>query len=413
MSSSNLGGMALESSKAVVLPKFDMHIYNSELTLEELKNAITEYCIPMDLYPLPLHPGMTMDMLPSRKCFKEVTTSLKGWKKKFFSYTVVPFRMRCRGAMPPPRHLLYVCGLTMACRHPNLRYDIKDSDMNVIDMDTFLKLPNWKGTVPATIPAPEVSKDTPYAERVVIDLSGNTRVSTPPMEVNQPSPPRAHHNVYASLIPDAHSLQSYHHANEDELVGNRYVPDWELRNDLCVCTPRACKELISHLATPAEDEFLRNLSKAEVLSQAYQTLGHSDANLVELDSLRSNFQRVTQDNEEKTQKIILLENDHFGCPSREKELLDMVKDLEKERDEWRATASDQAEVDRKTLVREFIPSVVKRLHTSVEYRKSLAGPVQLCFTAGWLGGHGFGRTEEAIGQILSETENLDIEGSKS
>nr|GEX57873.1 hypothetical protein [Tanacetum cinerariifolium] len=237
-----------------------------------------------------------------------------------------------------------------------------------------------------------------------------------------------------------HSPQSYHHGNEDELVGNRYVLDWELCNDLRVCTPRACKELISHLATPAEDEFLGNLSKAEVLSQAYQTLGqtavaqgellkrheylnheyvdlrnHSDANLVELDSLRSNFQRVTQDNEEKTQKIILLENAHFGCPSREKELLDMVKDFEKERDGWRATASDQVEKIR-SLEKDLEPRTQPLVAAEGKIKaleKSLAGSVQLCFTAEWLGGHGFGRTEEAIGQILSETEKLDIEGSKS
>ncbi|GJW25726.1 hypothetical protein Tco_0039537 [Tanacetum coccineum] len=131
-----------------------------------------------------------------------------------------------------------------------------------------------------------------------------------------------------------------------------------------------------------------------------------------------------------------------------------VKDLERERDEWRETASDQvekirglekdleprtqqlvaaeekvkvlegeklnllgkvaqAEADRKKLVREFIYVVVKRLHTSVEYRKSLATPVQLCYTAGWLGGLSLGKTKDEIAQFLSETQDLDTEGSKS
>ena len=111
-----------------------------------------------------------------------------------------------------------------------------------------------------------------------------------------------------------------------------------------------------------------------------------------------------------------------------------MKELEKERDDWRNTASDQverirslekdleprthqlmaaeekvkvlknektdlmgkvsgAEVERQRLIREFIPLVVKKLHQSVEYRKSLAEPVQLCYTAGWLGGLALGRTE--------------------
>nr|GEX34595.1 hypothetical protein CTI12_AA564490 [Tanacetum cinerariifolium] len=245
MSSSNPGGMALESSKAVVLPKFDMHIYTFELTSKELKNAITEYCIPMDLYPLPSHPGMTMDMLPSRYIGLYIEQLEQG------HHRAIPDAMPWRHGDTNlhddfPTHydegdVARLCEVLVPLWPPLL-----------IDMDTFLKLPNWKGTVnlekpdvkiaatrekkeqqnaakaqakrastegdlvgyspscgwpdvakkPATIPAPEVSKDTPYAEWVVINLSGNTRVSTPPMEVNQPSPPRAHHDVYASLIPD-------------------------------------------------------------------------------------------------------------------------------------------------------------------------------------------------------------------
>ncbi|GJW48257.1 hypothetical protein Tco_0079903 [Tanacetum coccineum] len=56
------------------------------------------------------------------------------------SEVLVPLR-------PPPRHLLYMCGLTTACQNPELLYNIKDQDKNVINMDTFLKLPSWTGTV--------------------------------------------------------------------------------------------------------------------------------------------------------------------------------------------------------------------------------------------------------------------------
>ncbi|GKA40208.1 hypothetical protein Tco_0732801, partial [Tanacetum coccineum] len=138
----------------------------------------------------------------------------------------------------------------------------------------------------------------------------------------------------------------------------------------------------------------------------------------------------------------------------EMELLDRVKDLEKERDDWRQTASDQVERikgleealelksvqlamvegkmkvledekvvlmakldrakrDHHKIVREFIPTVVKRLHTSVEYRQSLAAPVSLYFTASLLGGLSLGRTEGQIAAMLSKTRDLDIEVSKS
>ncbi|GKD22114.1 hypothetical protein Tco_1223817 [Tanacetum coccineum] len=84
--------------------------------------------------------------------------------------------------------------------------------------------------------------------------------------------------------------------------------------------------------------------------------------------------------------------------------------MEQERDDWRQTASEQtvleaekaalvaelaeAEMDHHKLVQEFIPTVVRKLHTSVEYRKSLAAPVSLCFTVGWLDGLSLGKNEE-------------------
>ncbi|GJQ96315.1 kinase-like domain-containing protein [Tanacetum coccineum] len=46
MSGSEPGEMAPKGSRAVVIPKFDMHIYTSKLTSTESKEAIDEYCIP-------------------------------------------------------------------------------------------------------------------------------------------------------------------------------------------------------------------------------------------------------------------------------------------------------------------------------------------------------------------------------
>ncbi|GKA23377.1 hypothetical protein Tco_0709339 [Tanacetum coccineum] len=217
----------------------------------------------------------------------------------------------------------------------------------------------------------EAAKDTPHPEKEVVDLSGNTRVTTSPGMDTQPLPHLEHHDVHENV------------GNEDEMVNNQFVPNWGLRNDLRVCTFRACQELISHLATPAEDDFLGH----EQLNHDYVDLrNRSDVHLVELDHLRSSLQRVTQDNKGLTNKLNLLDNAHSECSSREKELVDGVKDIERERDEWRTTASDQEKIrvleceklglsaevaqvkaDRQKLVQEFIPTVVKMLHTSVEY----------------------------------------------
>nr|GEY64078.1 hypothetical protein [Tanacetum cinerariifolium] len=63
MSGSEPGEMALESLKHVVILKFDMHVYTSTLTLEELNQAIKEFFIPMDLHPRLPSPDLTMKKL--------------------------------------------------------------------------------------------------------------------------------------------------------------------------------------------------------------------------------------------------------------------------------------------------------------------------------------------------------------
>nr|GEY55167.1 hypothetical protein [Tanacetum cinerariifolium] len=399
--------MAPESSRAVVILKFDMHIYTSELTSTELKDAINEYCIPIDLHPRLPHPGMMMNRLPSRYI---------GWKKKFFllDRRAIPYAMPWRHSdtdlhddfpthfneddvarlsefqvllRPPSRHLLYMCGLTTACRHSGLQYHIQDQDKNaVINMDTFLKLPTWTGTVvskgdplpedqcpkPRVTPSlpvedtlsatplnqaiPEIisnpatvaSEVLPQVEKEVVDLSGNKRVSSPPVIDVPPLPRQEHHDTH-----EIHS-QSSHHGSEDEPVRNRYVPNRRLRNDLHVCTFRACKELVSHLATSAEDEFLGALSNVELNHDYVDLQNRNDAHLLELDHLRSSVRRTEQENEGLNNKLSLIKSAHSGsCSSVE---------------------LARSEIDRQKLVREFIPVVVRRLHTSVEYRKALAVP---------------------------------------
>ncbi|GKB59591.1 hypothetical protein Tco_0915777, partial [Tanacetum coccineum] len=99
---------------------------------------------------------------------------------------------------------------------------------------------------------------------------------------------------------------------------------------------------------------------------------------------------------------------------KSKQLLDVeerVRVLEEENTElvWELA---QVKIARYKVVREFIPTVVSRLHSNVEYQKSLAVPIGLCFTVGWLGGLSMGRKEEEIATMLTNTSNLDIEGSK-
>nr|GEY99542.1 hypothetical protein [Tanacetum cinerariifolium] len=397
MSGSDPGEMASESSKAVVFPKFDMHIYAFELTSSELGKAVGEYSIPLDLHPRLPPPGMTMNKLSSR----------------------------------------YI-GLY-----------IEQLEQGVIDMDTFLKLPTWTGTVVSS--GDPILEDQPWRgltpksllletrrnsrallrqkpnvlvlevlrvqrrnERGVVDLSGNTRVPTLSAAANQPLPHIEHHDIHDNKSFDAHSSQSSHQGNEDELVDHRYVPNWGLCDDVYVCTFCACRELISHLATLAEDEFSGNLSNVE---------NHNDAYSVELEHLREGVVGYGEDLErerdawretasDEVEKIWSLEKD---LEPRTQQLMvaeEKIGVLERDKlAHWAEVA--QAEADLKKLVREFIHAVVKRSHTNVEYRKSLAFPVSLCFATVWLEGLSLGKTDDQIAQFLSKAKDLDIDGSKS
>nr|GEW88996.1 hypothetical protein [Tanacetum cinerariifolium] len=72
---------------------------------------------------------------------------------------------------------------------------------------------------------------------------------------------------------DAHSFHFVHHEDIDEdAADQRFVPNWGLCDDLRICSFRACKEMVSHLATPTKNEFLGGSSNVKVVSHAYQLL---------------------------------------------------------------------------------------------------------------------------------------------
>ncbi|GJT53185.1 hypothetical protein Tco_0988239 [Tanacetum coccineum] len=51
----------------VVIPKFDMHVYTSVLTSDDVKSLVAEYAIPLDLHPCVPPSGLTMNRLPLDK----------------------------------------------------------------------------------------------------------------------------------------------------------------------------------------------------------------------------------------------------------------------------------------------------------------------------------------------------------
>ncbi|GJS70106.1 hypothetical protein Tco_0702947 [Tanacetum coccineum] len=159
----------------------------------------------------------------------------------------------------------------------------------------------------------------------------------------------------------AHSFHSVHDEDNDEDTDEHwFVPEWGLHNDLQIFSFRAYKEMISHLATPAEDKILSNLTNYKLVRHTYQSLGRSilsqaellkrherlnhdnlellnryETQLEELNCLRNDYQRKMQKNEGLSKKLVLLENAHLQCSDKETELNDKLKHMEQERDKWR------------------------------------------------------------------------------
>nr|GEY17812.1 hypothetical protein [Tanacetum cinerariifolium] len=315
MSESEPGEMAPESSHAMVLLKFDVHVYTSILTTKELKEAIIEYCIPTDLHPRLPPPDLTMNKLSSKYTGIYIEQLKQGGRRAILD--AMPWRHIDTGLRDDfPLHyneddVARLAEFVIPLRPPPL-----------LTMDAFLKLPVWTGTV--------VRKGDPIPDGERPKLR-----TTPPLAARQ-------------LIHENSPTQKNLEKPNLKIAAAREKKD------------QAYKELVSHLATPVEDEFLGSLSNVEVLADA------------------------------KGQAKVL-----------EGEKAALVAELA------------QAEVDHHKLVQEFIPTVVRKLHTSVEYRKRLATPVSLCFISDWLGGLSMRKNKDQIAVMLSETRELDIEGVKS
>ncbi|GJV62326.1 hypothetical protein Tco_1468426 [Tanacetum coccineum] len=183
-----------------IIPKFDMHVYTSVLTLDEVKNLVAKYAIPLDLHPCVPPTSLTMNRLPvdkigiydqylelsgvrghwfsferhsgkggQDKIFNEFCTSLKHWKDRFFlidcrtTLDAMPWRHQNSSVTDPPPTgvlvedicrlceniidlrpvhpaMLYAIGLTTIWKHVGHHPVFKDSEGTVAtSMSQFLK----------------------------------------------------------------------------------------------------------------------------------------------------------------------------------------------------------------------------------------------------------------------------------
>nr|GEV70044.1 putative reverse transcriptase domain-containing protein [Tanacetum cinerariifolium] len=270
---------------------------------------------------------------------------------------------------PSPRHLLYLCGLTTACRHPKLRYVIKDSKGQVITMDDFLLLSDRTRTIVSKTQEtvledqrPQLHVTPPLAEGTVkraqprrllknlmlrlpllnqevansgsegtISITLLHQASPKPTEEGIISAPKtivgtATRGINLDILekevvdlsentrpPTPPLIQSTLFTRKKEVV----LPSTSLYRSedsgmICVSAPsRHDKLLKHHERLNSENVDLRN---------------RSDVQLEELNRLRDDLRREMQKNDGLTKQLSLLETAHSSCPDRERELMDQLKE---------------------------------------------------------------------------------------
>ncbi|GJV17298.1 hypothetical protein Tco_1362621 [Tanacetum coccineum] len=144
MSGIEPGEMASERLRAVGMPKFHMHIYTSELTTKELKEVITEYCIPKDLHPHLPPPNLKQNQQSFKEMHQGGYVEFKGLEEE-----IVFDRQEGRAEAMSWRHI-----------DTDVQDDILDHYKEVdvlVDIQSCLiqsktlmeRLPIWLGTVKA------------------------------------------------------------------------------------------------------------------------------------------------------------------------------------------------------------------------------------------------------------------------
>ncbi|PWA69734.1 transposase (putative), gypsy type [Artemisia annua] len=257
-------------------------------------------------------------------------------------------------------------------------------------------------------------------------------------------------------------------ADQSVQQADRFIPEWSLRNDVRLNSYCACRELLVHLPTPAEQAALDELDNIELARQGYEYLGtstvtqaeilrrfrHLNADYRELSTIHEGcsgaVEKAEQERDAQADRYGKLEADFNGLQwryeavaKREKELFEASKGFDREREVWLEKNAEQADrinqleaqlaasqeqvnkltvdkadltaslaqedIVRQNLVKSLFPTVFRRLSDSREYKQALVKPFSLAYSAGWKEGVRVGRTAEEAEKIYSTSKKVNRE----
>ncbi|GKE43234.1 hypothetical protein Tco_1470518, partial [Tanacetum coccineum] len=187
-----------------------------------------------------------------------------------------------------------------------------------------------------------------------------------------------------------------------------FVPAWNLTTHSILNDAESCRDMMVNLVPLAVRSQQSRLSDYQALQRPWFELGQGD--LAQIDIL----QRQNQLSEDQK----ALQQVHLGCVKKEADLVEKLAAMEKERDDLldrdreremsRLTVDlSQAESVRHNYIRQLLLTVVQRLLSSGEYKKSLTDVFNLAIAAGWSEGVKAACSKEEAQAFLATAVDYD------
>nr|GEY31462.1 transposase (putative), gypsy type [Tanacetum cinerariifolium] len=368
--------MASESSRAVVMPKFDMHTYTSILTTKELKEVITEYCISTDLHPRLPPLGLTMDKIPpnidygwlftapamgepspTQKAIKKPDLKIVTAREKKDKQNLAKTQAKRTISITPLHHVT-----------PKL-----------VDEPITSALKNTVEDAIVGVRTTDVDKEVVVLSETLALLLLQSQLPSLLLVLRT----RAPRSAWPLLMFNKESVSSFIYFDRSRL--SEFDPSQLGKYRV---------DSVAYLVTTATfTHFTPSIMKAMMRARWSISLCQSEGSVMIFVYVLSKptFRHRVFSQDELLKRHELHNHDHMDLHTK-RELADRLKDLKKERDDWRETTSVQirvleeennslvaqlahAEMDFQKIIKEFILVLVHRIHTSVGYRKSLAALV--------------------------------------
>ncbi|GJW09009.1 hypothetical protein Tco_1571432 [Tanacetum coccineum] len=302
-----------------------------------------------------------------------------------------------------------------------------------------------------------------HGETIETHPADETRLTETPVPARNPEK-----TVVQDLVPVVRSNLAGDHADgaESSRPASVYIPKWTIHRRSRVDTLEECRELLTHLAPPAVREEMNAYDNSTAMERAWFSIARGamaqtdallrfealyDAHLAlkercedvtrQLVSTRTDFTHVSNLYNTLSNRYQQVRGEHAGCAEK-------LINAERERDELRAVNADQvsqikeleAELARKDSALVFsdrvsneravenerlvsklgylekektdsigklLPTVVRRLLNSHEYKESLSIPFNLAIQAGWAKGLAVKNGRGDLMDVLREVQGFD------